>query len=147
MRVLQFSFGADEGAEEYRPHNYPRRSLVYTGTHDNDTTLGWFRAGGAKAAPGVRAECQVALKYLPSNGKEFHWDMIRAALRAASDTAIIPVQDLLGLGAEARMNLPGDPDAGWSWRLTDGQLTPEIGARLQDLSKLYGRKPPKALNA
>ncbi len=143
MRVLQFAFGADQQAESFLPHNYPRRCVAYTGTHDNDTTVGWFSDDGA--APGARSREQIererwnALRYLKSDGKEIHWDMIRAILKSTADTAIVPVQDLLGLGAQARMNRPGTVKGNWEWRLLPEQLTDELGARLLSLTRAGGR--------
>ena len=121
MRVLQFAFGADHQAESFLPHNYPRRTVAYTGTHDNDTTLGWYNDPGT--APGARSKEQIekerhnARVYLSSDGAAIHWDMIRCLMRSTADTVIFPVQDLLGLGSEARMNKPGTPAGNWEWRL------------------------------
>src|SRR5581483_11825916 len=100
MRVLQFSFGI--GAESERPHNWPHRCIAYTGTHDNDTTVGWFR----KTKPDER---KFVRRYLASDGKEIHCDMIRALMQSPVDTVIRPAQDLLGLDSSARMNIPGTP--------------------------------------
>ena len=143
MRVLQFAFGNDPKADDYRPHNYPRNCVVYTGTHDNNTTIGWFREevlGDTTQSREIReAERRLALKYLGSDGKEFNWDFIRLALMSVADTAIIPLQDILGLGAEARMNRPATANGNWAWRFTRDMLTAELKTRLRDLTTIYGR--------
>jgi len=109
MQVLQFAFGSD-AKNLALPHNFRRNLVVYTGTHDNDTTVGWFESevgeGSTRAHGEIDRVRQFCLKYLKSNGEEVHWDFTRAALASVADTAIVPVQDLLGLGNEARMNLP-----------------------------------------
>jgi 4-alpha-glucanotransferase len=143
MRVLQFAFGTDAKANDYRPHNYPRHCVVYTGTHDNNTTIGWFKedvVGDTTQSREVReAEKRLALKYLGSDGKEFNWDFIRLALMSVADTAIIPLQDVLGLGSKARMNRPATTEGNWSWRFRHQMLTAEIKNRLRELTALYGR--------
>jgi 4-alpha-glucanotransferase len=143
MRVLQFTFGSDPKADDYRSHNYPRNCVVYTGTHDNNTTIGWFRGGDVNDSTQSKKERerekQVALKYLGTDGHEINWDFIRLALMSAADTAIIPMQDILGLGSEARMNLPGTTEGNWCWRFTPDMLTREIKARLKKLTALSGR--------
>jgi 4-alpha-glucanotransferase len=131
MRVLQFAFGSDE-TNEHLPRNYARDTVVYTGTHDNDTSAGWFAALNENE----RAAC---LRELNSDGREVHWDMIRAALASVADTAIIPMQDLLGLGTEARMNLPASETGNWAWRMKPEALTGEITDRLRNLTELNQR--------
>jgi 4-alpha-glucanotransferase len=143
MRVLQFAFGSDPKANEYKPHNYPRNCVVYTGTHDNNTTVGWFRGsrmeGANQSKEEKKSERQSALKYLGTDGHEINWDFIRLALMSVADTAIIPMQDVLGLGSEARMNLPGATEGNWCWRFAPDMLTEEIKDRLKELTALYGR--------
>jgi 4-alpha-glucanotransferase len=143
MRVLQFAFGQDPGAEQYRPHNYPRKCVVYTGTHDNNTTIGWFKGEDVKdSTQTVQArekEKQFAMRYLFTDGREINWDFIRLALMSVADTVIIPMQDILGLSSEARMNLPGRAEGNWRWRFTSEMLTQEIKDRLKELTVLYGR--------
>ncbi|MHB1158988.1 MAG: 4-alpha-glucanotransferase [Chloroflexota bacterium] len=131
MKVLQFAFG-DDARNPHLPHNLERRCVLYTGTHDNDTTVGWF----SSRTPRERA---AILRYLGTDGREIHWDMIRLALASVAEVAVVPVQDLLGLGSEARMNLPGHASGNWGWRLTSGQLRPELAARLRELAITYGR--------
>jgi 4-alpha-glucanotransferase len=130
MRILQYAFGGDHNNRDL-PHNYVRHSVVYTGTHDNDTSVGWFHS----QSEAVRNHC---LQYLDCDEGDVHWGMIRAALSSIADTAIIPVQDLLGLGNEGRMNLPATTGENWSWRL-NSPIDPSITARLAELSRLYGR--------
>lgn len=132
IRVLQFAFDGTPG-NPHLPHRYPRRVLAATGTHDNDTARGWFES---LENPDLRAR---VLEYLGSDGREIHWDMIAAVFRSAADTAIVPAQDLLGLGSEARMNRPGEPAGNWEWRLRPGALTEEIAARLRALTVSSGR--------
>ncbi len=143
MRVLQFAFGDDAKSLDYRPHNYPRDCVVYTGTHDNDTTVGWFRSeageGTTRDEDQVARERNFALRYLGSDGRHIHWDMIRAALSSVADTAIIPLQDLLGLDSSARMNLPGTGTGNWQWRMKPGALTEDIEQQLAEMTRIYDR--------
>ncbi len=142
MRVLQFAFGGDAKNADL-PHNYHRNVVVYTGTHDNDTTIGWFAGdaggGSTRDADEIKRERDFCLRYLNTNGAEINWDLIRAAWASVANTAIVPVQDLLGLGNEARMNLPNTISGNWTWRFVKGALTDEIGIRLKELSLTYGR--------
>jgi 4-alpha-glucanotransferase len=137
MRVLQFAF--TEGADQYLPHRYAQNCAVYTGTHDNDTAVGWFE--GLAATPSGQSERRRVLDYLGSSGREVHWDLIRVASMSVADLAIFPLQDLLGLGSEARMNVPGTAMGNWTWRFTEGELTPEVAERMAKFSALYGRTP------
>jgi 4-alpha-glucanotransferase len=143
MRVLQFSFDSGPNAYEYRPYNYPRNSVVYTGTHDNNTTIGWFRGDDVEDSTQSQEdrarEKQVALTYLGTDGHEINWDFIRLAFTSAANTAIIPLQDILGLGSAARMNIPSRAEGNWCWRFTPDMLTGEIKGRLKELTALYGR--------
>jgi 4-alpha-glucanotransferase len=148
IRVLQFSFGLGPGSERDRPHAYPRRCVAYTGTHDNDTAVGWFaraqRSSSTRSEAAVQAERAFALRYLASDGREVHWDMIRQAMQCAADIAIVPAQDLLGLGSASRMNRPGVRDGNWAWRLRPGALDAKLAARLRGLGATYGRAEPLA---
>lgn len=132
MRVLQFAFDSDT-ANVHLPHNYTRDAVVYTGTHDNDTTSGWF------ASLTNREAREFCLEYLHSDGGEIHRDFIRSALASVADTAITPLQDVLGLGNEARMNLPASQTGNWAWRFRAELLTDDIAAELKRLTALYGR--------
>lgn len=143
MRVLQFAFGNDPKADDYRPHNYSRNCVVYPGTHDNNTTLGWFKGDDigdiTQSREERETEKRLALKYLGTDGHEINWDFIRLALMSVADTAIIPLQDVLGLGSDAKMNLPGTTEGNWRWRFTFEMLSDEIKDRLKELTVLYGR--------
>ena len=142
MRILQFAFSSDTKNHDL-PHNYHPNVVVYTGTHDNDTTVGWFNSvageGSTRDAEQVERERDFCLKYLNTDGREIHWDFVRTAWASVADTAVAPLQDLLGLGTEARMNLPNSTSGNWSWRFTAEALKDEIGPRLMELSELYGR--------
>ena len=133
MKILQFAFGsgADNG---YLPHNHVREAVVYTGTHDNDTTSGWFSGLSAK-------EKKAVLDYIGSDGRELAWDMIRTALASVAGMAVIPLQDILELGNSARMNLPGTPAGNWSWRYLRGDVDERHATRLYDMTEMYGRLP------
>jgi len=142
MRILQFGFGSDSKNIDL-PHNYVPNVVAYTGTHDNDTTVGWFQSvageGSTRTAEQIERERKFCMDYLNTEGKEIHWDFIRGVLASVANTAIIPLQDLLGLGTEARMNLPNSTEGNWAWRYKPGALTDKIAARLKQLSELYGR--------
>ena len=143
MRVLQFGFGGDPKTSVDLPHNYVRNVVAYTGTHDNDTAAGWFKsvagAGSIRTATEIDQQRQFCLQYLNSSGEEIHWDFIRAVWGSVADRAIAPLQDVLGLGSEARMNLPNSSEGNWSWRYESGALTSDLALRLRDLTRLYGR--------
>ncbi|MBL9023150.1 MAG: 4-alpha-glucanotransferase [Myxococcales bacterium] len=147
MSVLQFSFSPGRHAETSRPHRFPVRTIVYTGTHDNDTTAGWIGSAPEDASEGARTQWQAerdfALKYLAldpaSPPSALAWDLVRAAFASHAQTAIVPVQDLLGLGRDARMNRPGIAGGNWSFRLLPGQLDERLAAKVHDLAELYGR--------
>jgi 4-alpha-glucanotransferase len=142
MAILQFAFGTDPQAPDFKPHNYPRNRVVYTGTHDNDTTVGWWTGDvghTTRSMTDIEEEREYACRYLGMDGREVHWDFIRAALASVADTAIVPAQDLLGLGSEARMNRPATIGGNWRWRLRPGQLTPALLERLAVLTATYDR--------
>ena len=132
MCVLQFGFSGPE--HPYLPHHYAPHCVVYTGTHDNDTTRGWFES----ATPEERSFAQ---RYLARSGEDFAWDAIRAVLSSVADTAIVPAQDILSLTSEARMNLPGREAGNWGWRLLPGQWTEAHQDRLREMTELYSRAP------
>lgn len=142
MRILQFAFGGRPDNHDL-PHNYVKNCVAYTGTHDNDTTVGWWLsqagAGSTRDAAEIKREREYSLRYLNSDGKEIHWDFIRAVWASVADTAIAPIQDLLGIGTEGRMNLPASTHGNWQWRLSPDSITPEIAARLKELTETYGR--------
>jgi 4-alpha-glucanotransferase len=133
MKVLQFAFGGDAD-DPYLPHNYTHNCIVYTGTHDNDTTLGWFNTRGA-------AERQAAQRYLGRDGSDICWDMLRLAFASVADVAMAPLQDVLRLGSEARQNTPGRGDGNWCWRFRADALTPGLAHGLREMTATYGRLP------
>jgi 4-alpha-glucanotransferase len=142
MRILQFAFSSDTKNIDL-PHNYHRNVVVYTGTHDNDTTAGWFNsvagAGSTRSEAQITAERDLCKRYLNTGGEEIHWDFIRAALASVADTALLPLQDLLGLGTAARMNLPNSTKGNWTWRFESGALTDAEAVRLRGLTETFGR--------
>jgi 4-alpha-glucanotransferase len=133
MAVLQFGFG-DEGAHMYLPHRAAGK-VIYTGTHDNNTTAGWFEASAEDH------ERRNALCYLGRSDDGIHWAFIRAALGSVADLALIPMQDVLGLGSEARMNTPSVDGGNWKWRLDSGQFTSDLTAKLASLAEVTDRLP------
>ena len=141
MAILQFAF--DDPASDFLPHRYVRELVVYTGTHDNDTTVGWWTATGAgdstRDPSDVGKERAFARNYLATEGHEMHWTMIRAAFASVANTALVPLQDVLGLGSDTRMNLPGRQAGNWTFRFTWEQLTTSLTARLGELARTYGR--------
>jgi 4-alpha-glucanotransferase len=132
MRVLQFAFGDGE-SNHFLPHHYVANTVAYTGTHDNDTTLGWW-----KSAP--HHITTFAKSYLNSDGQEIHWDMIRALYSSNANAIIFPLQDVLGLDSEHRMNYPGKPTGNWEWRFSWGMIRPEFAQTLVALSEDHRRR-------
>lgn len=130
MKILQFAFDSRE-KNEHLPHTYSRNSVVYTGTHDNDTCVGWYKSASDK-------DRTFAREYLNAGG-EINWDFIRAALASVAVMAIIPLQDLLGLGTDARFNTPGTAGGNWTWRMPTSALDESLAARLRKITELYGR--------
>jgi 4-alpha-glucanotransferase len=139
MRVLQFAFGGDPH-DTHLPHEYVRNTVAYTGTHDNDTVVGWFKQRSREDAPeGERRELKLCLKYLGTDGEEINWDFIRAAQMSVAVLSIVQLQDVLGLGADARMNMPAIAEGNWAWRFREGSLTDKLAARLRETTAIYGR--------
>jgi 4-alpha-glucanotransferase len=132
MKVLQFAFSGDN-TDLFLPHNMVQNCVVYTGTHDNDTTRGWYEVSSTEK------ERDYARRYLGRDGKDIVWDFIRMAFASVANTAVVPLQDVFNLGTEARMNLPGRPAGNWGWRFQSGQLTPQLRDRLKELTWLYWR--------
>ncbi|MGP0071626.1 MAG: 4-alpha-glucanotransferase [Bryobacteraceae bacterium] len=143
MAILQFAFGTDPQATTFRPHNYPREVVAYTGTHDNDTTVGWWTSKGSgestRSEEDIRRERDLAMRYLNTDGSEIQWSFIRAVEASVADTVLIPMQDVLGLGNEARMNQPATLGGNWRWRYRTGALKPELAERLREMAELYDR--------
>ena len=133
MRILHFAFNGNPD-NLYLPHNFERNAVVYTGTHDNDTTLGWWKSLSEQEKDFVR-------RYLSSNGNEIHWDLIRAASSSIADLSIIPMQDVLGLDTNHRMNRPGQAEGAWGWRFSWSQVAPWHAERIAEITRLYGRTP------
>ena len=138
MAVLQFAFG--EGDSVHRPHNYDRTVAAFTGTHDNDTTRGWWDSLGKAGANGNKDRCRAA-SYLQISSAEhdIHWRFIDAVITSGALLAIIPLQDVIGLGGEARMNVPGRARGNWGWRVQEGALTKDSIGRLRELTRLSAR--------
>jgi 4-alpha-glucanotransferase len=143
MAILQFAFGNDPQGPSFRPHNYVRNLVAYTGTHDNDTTLGWWSSEGTmdsiRTPEDVVKEHVFARAYLGCADEPVNWTMIRTVLASIADTGIIPLQDVLGLGSEARMNLPGTSRGNWGWRFESSELNSELAKRLRELNEAYDR--------
>jgi 4-alpha-glucanotransferase len=136
MKVLHFAFS--EGPDhEYLPHNYAPDYVVYLGTHDNDTTLGWFNTRDPE-------ERDFILRYLGRDGTDVVWAMMQLAFMSVANTAIVTAQDLLRLGSEARMNIPGVAGGNWQWRYLPGDLDKETGDWLSSLTQTYGRAPEES---
>jgi len=135
MRVLQFAFGDDD--HEYQPHRFTANTVVYTGTHDNDTTTGWWRTVDERTRTRLH-------EYLGSIGTDIGWELIRTAYTSVADRAVIPVQDVFCLGSEARMNTPGTESANWSWRALAADFTPGRAAGLRRMAELTGRAEKRA---
>jgi 4-alpha-glucanotransferase len=134
MRVLQFAFGGD-ATNPFLPHHHVPNAVVYTGTHDNDTTLGWWTSLDERQRRVVR-------EYLGPSCGDIAWDMIRAGMASVADTFVAPVQDVLSLGSEARLNLPGSGTGHWGWRLADSLPHPPLAERLRGMATTYGSIPP-----
>ncbi|MCA9934453.1 MAG: 4-alpha-glucanotransferase [Ardenticatenaceae bacterium] len=134
MKILQFAFGGERNSD-FLPHNFATPNcVVYTGTHDNDTTVGWYASSDEWERDHVR-------RYLAVDGRNVAWDMIRLAWMSVADTAVATMQDLMQLGTEARMNFPGKTGGYWRWRYTPEMLHQGIASRLHELTELYGRIP------
>jgi 4-alpha-glucanotransferase len=135
MKVLLFAFGEDDPSHPYLPHTYERNCVAYTGTHDNNTARGWFEN---EARP---EEKERLARYM---GREVDatsvgWELIRLAFMSVADLAVVPAQDLLGLGAQARMNKPSTTRGNWEWRILPGQLDEALARRLAEITRVYGR--------
>lgn len=131
MKVLQFAFN-DTAESDFLPYLYPENCICYTGTHDNDTTVGWYLELDEKYRDKVR-------RYMNCDGSNIHWDFIRTALGSTARYAIFPLQDLFGFGSDCRMNTPGAAAGNWAWRYTADRLSPELAEALKTISEVYGR--------
>ena len=134
MKVLEFAF--DDGADcLYLPHNFVQNSIVYTGTHDNDTLVGWIESMGEH----TRNYTKAYLDLEEDDMEKMVWALIRLALGSVAERAVIPMQDYLCLGTEARINVPSTLGNNWKWRLQKGQFTDELADRIRGISAVYGR--------
>jgi len=133
MKILQFAFGS--GADNaYLPHNHVENCVVYSGTHDNDTSAGWFR----QSEKALQAE---VCDYLGATRRDVVWSMVRAAMASVASTCVVPAQDILGLGSSGRMNTPSEAEGNWNWRLTTDALNDKLAQKLRKMALLYGRIP------
>ena len=132
MKVLQFGF-SDRGAHIHLPHRFVTNTVAYTGTHDNDTTRGWWENGASQT------EKAAARAYLGVTGNDIVWPLLRAAASSVADLALYPVQDILDLSSDARMNVPSRPTGNWSWRLPENALTPELAQKLGAITEATDR--------
>jgi 4-alpha-glucanotransferase len=144
MSLLQFAFGNDPQGPSFRPHNYHRDLAAYTGGHDNDTTVGWWNSsagtGSTRTLEDIEKEHAFARAYLNfQDDSEINWVMIRAVIASVAEIAIVPMQDVLGLGTEARMNLPASMSGNWKWRYRPGALNTKLSGKLRSLVELYDR--------
>jgi 4-alpha-glucanotransferase len=135
MKVLLFAFGDDIAVNPYIPHNLPKDCALYTGTHDNNTARGWF---DREATPEMKKRFfQYTGREVPA--EEVHWELIRLAMMSVANMVIFPIQDVLGLGEEGRMNRPATTKGNWQWRLLPEQLTSSVADKLREMTEIYGR--------
>jgi 4-alpha-glucanotransferase len=146
MAILQFAFSTDLQAPTFRPHNYEQQLVAYTGGHDNDTMFGWWRSGVAKSTRSqadVKKEYADAQNYFGASAdafdREVNWIFIREVMKSVANTVLFPMQDVLGLGSEARMNTPGTLGGNWRWRLGPDSLRITDQSRLKLLAEMYER--------
>jgi 4-alpha-glucanotransferase len=135
MKILQFAFATD-GNDDFLPHKYPENCVAYSGTHDNDTSVGWY----AKASPAERKFCN---EYLDTHGQHIAWDFIQALWTSRADLAVAPMQDVLELGTHARMNTPSTVEGNWDWRMQAGAMKAELAERLAALNREHKRTAKK----
>ena len=135
MKICQFAFSGDP-TELFLPHNYPENCVAYSGTHDNDTALGWY-----ESAPEI--EKDFYRRYLARSGENVSWDLIRAVWSSVASTVIAPLQDFLSLDSSARMNFPGKPSGNWSWRVSVDQINSKLATQIQEMNFIYGRSAIK----
>jgi len=135
MNVLQFAFSGDPARNPHLPHNYAENSIVYTGTHDNNTTRGWFE----KELKGDSRHRLFDYLGHKVGAGDVSWELLRAAMRSVAKIAVVPMQDVLGLGTQGRMNLPARQDGNWRWRMRPGRIDARLAERLRKLTETYGR--------
>ena len=143
MALLQFAFGNDPQGPSFRPHNYSRQLVAYTGGHDNDTTVGWWTSSGVgdstRTPEDIRKERAFTRAYLGFEDEPVNWVFIRTVMASIAGMAMVPLQDVLGLGSEARMNMPGTLSGNWRWRYRASDLTAEVSQRLKTFVTTYDR--------
>jgi len=142
MANLKNAFGRDVTCGVYKPHNWAFDTVAYTGTHDNETVVGWWstvRLDDPEAPEGLKEEREYARDYLNVDGQPVHWAFLRCLVQSTARTVIAPLQDVLGLGGEARMNFPGRLEGNWAWRYTREMLTEETRERLRTLLETFDR--------
>jgi 4-alpha-glucanotransferase len=140
MRVAQFGFDEEPDTAIHNPANYPEDVVAYTGTHDNDTAVGWFWGNNHRHdRRRLRKHRRQLLRDVGTKGDEINWDLIRLVMGSAAALTVTPVQDLLGLGSVARMNTPGVEENNWTWRMTEGALNEEVATRMAALTAETGR--------
>ncbi|MEX0844256.1 MAG: 4-alpha-glucanotransferase, partial [Balneolaceae bacterium] len=132
MKILQFAFDSDS-TNSFLPHNYSQNCVVYSGTHDNDTTLGWYNTTN-------ETERHRARTYTRSSGESIHWEFVRLGMLSVADQAIFPLQDFMGLDSTHRMNIPGTSSGNWLWRYTQEMLNKVDEKQIQDLAELSNRQ-------
>ncbi len=146
MRVLQFGFGKEESSKQHLPHNFIKNSVAYTGTHDNNTMKGWLREKPQNFIRSRRASDKEQIQALRYIGKRrinwgmIHWEFIRLLMTSCADTTIVPIQDILGLGAKSRMNIPGIQEGNWEWRMKRGALKKSTKKKLLNMTVISGRE-------
>jgi 4-alpha-glucanotransferase len=142
MRILQFGFGNETSAQYHLPFNYIPNSVVYTGTHDNNTVVGWYGDAQKDARKKIRKyNFNLCQDYIGAEQATFHWAMIRETMKSVANLSIFPMQDILGLNEKARMNIPGEAAGNWQWRLEDKSLTKKLIKRLRKETQTFNRLP------
>jgi 4-alpha-glucanotransferase len=136
MKILQFAFGGSGGENSFLPHNHIPNCVVYTGTHDNNTTVGWWQSG--EATPDIREYLQ---EYIGHPVKEGNWELMRVGMASVAHTFVTPMQDILGFGMDTRMNTPGRESGNWGWRFTADWLGHPARERLAHMTRIFGRWP------
>jgi 4-alpha-glucanotransferase len=139
MRVLQFGFGNESSAKYHLPFSYSPNSVVYTGTHDNNTVVGWYDEVQKKANKNMY-NVKFCHDYLGGEQESMHWEMIREAMKSVANLAIFPVQDILGLNSKVRMNIPGKASGNWLWRLEENALSKKLAAKLRHETQTFNRE-------
>ena len=135
MNIMQFAWGKDIATNRDAPHNHVKNAIVYSGTHDNNTSKGWL---DEECGPEDLSRLSSYMGY-PPNEETINWDLVRVSMASVADTAIFPVQDILGLGPDARMNTPAIAKGNWGWRVMPGQLTSVLAEKLKKMTALFGR--------